>query len=71
MTFTVPDDISARIEAMAQEQQRDPVDVLRVMLQNYEATLSDDPLEKIVGIFDDDITDLSEDTSFRNCRWNN
>jgi len=63
MTFAIPDDLAHQIEQIAEEENRSPLDVLREWVERHQKPVTpepdDDPLEKIAGIFDDDIADLS------------
>ena len=63
MTFALPDDLARQIEQIAEQENRSPVDVLREWVERHHSPITpkadDDPLEKIAGIFDDDIEDLS------------
>lgn len=63
MTFALPDDLAHQIEQIAERENRSPVDVLREWVERHQAPATtepdDDPLEKIAGIFNDDIEDLS------------
>lgn len=63
MTFTLPDDLANQIEQIAQQENRSPIEVLREWVERHQEPIApkpdNDPLEKIAGIFDDDITDLS------------
>lgn len=70
MTLLLPDDLAKRIEAIAQRENRDPLAVIESMVTNYEPVVADeqitdvdDPLEKILGVLDTDITDLSTSVS--------
>jgi len=63
MPFALPDDLVRQIEQIAEQENRSPVDVLREWVERHQTPVTtvpeDDPLEKIAGIFDDDIDDLS------------
>jgi len=59
---TPPDELARRLEDIAQQEHRSVAEVLAALLKKYPAPVMentgkvDDP---IVGIFDDDVTDMS------------
>lgn len=55
------DPLTERIKAIAKRKGRTPEDLLRELLDEYEARQKQthDPIEDFIGAFDDDVTDLS------------
>ena len=63
-TITLPEELAQRIEEIAQQEHRSVVETVASMVEKYKPRLlsqeaSDAALDAIVGVFDDDITDLS------------
>lgn len=58
--MTLPDTLVHRIEAIARREGRKPEEVLQSLLDAYEEQhINTDSVEDFIGIFDDDVNDLS------------
>lgn len=63
-TVYLPEELLRKLKAIARQENRPVPEVLSDMVEEYQTKTAQtsgntDPLEKIIGIFDDDITDLS------------
>jgi hypothetical protein len=62
--ITLSDELAKRLEALARREKRSVVDVIAAWVEENEAKLETeqneyDPITSIIGIYDDDITDMS------------
>lgn len=58
--MTLPDTLTQRLRAIAEREGRTPESLLQSLLDAYEQrTTNGDPIDKFIGAFDDDVTDLS------------
>ena len=67
VNISLPDDVAQALTELAQTQQRPIGDVVAEMLNLYKGedsqqVVSDSAFESVIGVFDDDITDLSTTT---------
>jgi hypothetical protein len=64
INISLPDDIAKRLEEIARREKRPVADVIATWIEQEEADKADqpteyDPIESIIGIYDDNITDMS------------
>lgn len=64
VNIAVPDEIARQLENVARRENRPVAEVLAIMLAQYKPKPSPDegkphPLDAFVGIYDDEITDMS------------
>ncbi len=67
VNISLPDDVAQALTELAETQHRPIADVVAEMLNLYkheeiQQSLPDSAFESIIGVFDDDITDLSTTT---------
>ena len=64
MSLILPDDLAQQIEHIAEQERRSPIEVIQSWLEHYQSTpsrpIENDPLDKITGIFSDNISDMSD-----------
>lgn len=61
-TLIIDDDLAQTLQSIAEREKRPVEAVLRTMIEHYEPSPTDkqnDALEAMLGMFDDDVTDLS------------
>ena len=65
INLLLPDELVEQIEAIAKRERRPIAEIVAAMLQQYdvdsqaEINTESHPLDSFIGIFDDDITDMS------------
>ena len=67
VNISLPDDVAQALTELADQEQKPITDIIIEMVNRYKSTDAesveyDKALEVIIGIFDDDITDLSSTT---------
>ena len=67
VNISLPDDVAQALSDLAETQHKPIADVVADMLNRYkseevEQEMTDSAFESVIGIFDDDITDLSSTT---------
>ncbi len=60
----LPEQLIRQIEAIAEREKRSVTEILASMLEQYKSPTTEeneepDPIDKVIGIYDDDITDMS------------
>ncbi len=64
VNITIPDELAEQLETVARLENRPVVEVIETMLEQYEPKIQPEagethPLDAFIGIYDDDITDMS------------